>query len=105
MAELTDRIIKAVHELDAAREAVARLKSNRDAAVKREAEARARLDEAIHYWPDAPPDKVSKATETLRVRLAPEHKQLIHDAADRAGIVMTSWVKSRLIRIAREELG
>ena len=46
-----------------------------------------------------------RKTKWLRARVKPEHKVLIQQAADRAGIGMSAWIVITLVRIAREELG
>lgn len=41
----------------------------------------------------------------LRLRLLPEHDALIRQAAELAGISLSAWMRERLIRAARQELG
>jgi uncharacterized protein (DUF1778 family) len=42
--------------------------------------------------------------EMLEVRVGPAEKQTFKDAADLAGIGLSTWVRERLRRIARREL-
>lgn len=41
----------------------------------------------------------------LRLRLLDEHDELIRAAAEAAGISLSDWMRERLIRAARSELG
>lgn len=41
----------------------------------------------------------------LHIRLMPEHEELIRQAADRAGVSISDWIRERLIREARREMG
>ena len=41
----------------------------------------------------------------LHRRLEPQHDDLIRRAADHAGVSLSDWVRERLIRAARQELG
>ena len=43
-------------------------------------------------------------SEPVLVRFTPEHLRLVDAAAERAGLSRTGWVRSTLIRVAREEL-
>lgn len=43
-------------------------------------------------------------TELLQIRLLPEEKVAFQQAADLAGIPLSSWVRERLRRTARTEL-
>lgn len=49
-----------------------------------------------------PPRRHSSA---MHLRLQPEHDELIRRAADRAGVSLSDWIRERLIRAARQELG
>ncbi len=40
----------------------------------------------------------------LRVRLTNEQHETIHKAAERAGIILSSWVVERLMLVAKKEL-
>ncbi|MCB1058053.1 MAG: hypothetical protein KDD11_21340 [Acidobacteria bacterium] len=42
---------------------------------------------------------------SMRVRLLPEHDELIREAADHAGVSLSDWLRLVLLRAAREELG
>jgi predicted HicB family RNase H-like nuclease len=42
---------------------------------------------------------------SMRVRLQPEHDELIRRAADHAGISLSDWLRMVLLKAAREELG
>lgn len=44
-------------------------------------------------------------TAALNMRLKPEHLELFRRAADHAGLSLSGWVRERLLRAAREELG
>lgn len=48
-------------------------------------------------------DKTHSAA--LRIRLLPEHEELIRQAAELAGISISAWIRERLIRAARREIG
>jgi len=50
--------------------------------------------------------KVSKRqhSEQVLVRFTPEHLRLVDAAAERAGLSRTGWIRSTLIRVARDEL-
>jgi uncharacterized protein (DUF1778 family) len=41
----------------------------------------------------------------LRLRLLPEHERLIRRAAEVAGVNLSDWMRERMIRSARAELG
>lgn len=43
-------------------------------------------------------------SEPVLVRFTPEHLRLVDAAAERAGLSRTGWIRSTLIREAREEL-
>lgn len=45
-----------------------------------------------------------RKTEWLRARTKPEHKALMQQAADRAGINLSAWIVDRLVKAARVEL-
>lgn len=49
------------------------------------------------------PEELRK-TEYLRVRVSKEHKALMHEAAQQAGISLSAWAVERLLRVAREEV-
>lgn len=42
---------------------------------------------------------------SMRVRLLPEHDELIREAAEHAGVSLSDWLRLVLLRAAREELG
>lgn len=48
-------------------------------------------------------DKTHSAA--LRIRLLPEQEELIRQAAELAGISISAWIRERLIRAARREIG
>jgi uncharacterized protein (DUF1778 family) len=50
-------------------------------------------------------DDTRKHTATLNMRLQPEHLELFRRAADHAGLSLSGWVRERLLRAARAELG
>lgn len=43
-------------------------------------------------------------SEQVLVRFTPEHLRLVDAAAERAGLSRTGWIRSTLIRVARDEL-
>jgi uncharacterized protein (DUF1778 family) len=47
-------------------------------------------------------DKTHSAA--LRIRLLPEQEELIRQAAELAGLSVSSWTRERLIRTARREI-
>jgi uncharacterized protein (DUF1778 family) len=61
----------------------------------------------IHFAAMARPrkeeDRVHSAS--IRIRLTPEHDALIRQAATLAGISLSDWIRERLIRAARKEIG
>lgn len=44
-------------------------------------------------------------TARLHIRLTPEQDELIREAAERSGSTLTNWLRDRLLRAARQELG
>lgn len=42
---------------------------------------------------------------SLRLRMFPEQEQLIRQAAGLAGISISAWIRERLVRAARREVG
>lgn len=44
-------------------------------------------------------------TAALNMRLKPDQLDLFRRAADHAGLSLSGWVRERLLRAAREELG
>jgi uncharacterized protein (DUF1778 family) len=48
-------------------------------------------------------DRVHSAS--IRIRLTPDHDALIRQAAELAGISLSDWIRERLIRAARKEIG
>jgi predicted HicB family RNase H-like nuclease len=52
--------------------------------------------------PQSPPEKAKE--EILQVRLETVEKQTLRNAAELAGIPLSTWVRERLRRDAREEL-
>jgi predicted HicB family RNase H-like nuclease len=53
--------------------------------------------------PPKQPDK--RHSETLLIRLEAVEKNAFREAADAAGLPLSSWIRERLRRIARKELG
>lgn len=51
------------------------------------------------------PSKKHTREEYLEVRLTVEEKQAFKEAAELAGIGLSTWVRERLRRSARQELG
>jgi uncharacterized protein (DUF1778 family) len=45
-----------------------------------------------------------KHSSALYIRVTPEHEDLIRQAAERAGVSISDWIRERLIRLARKEL-
>jgi antitoxin component of RelBE/YafQ-DinJ toxin-antitoxin module len=43
-------------------------------------------------------------SESLKIRLGPEEKQAFQDAADLAGVALSTWIRERLRKAARHEL-
>lgn len=43
-------------------------------------------------------------SEPVLVRFAPAHLKVVDAAAERAGLSRTGWIRSTLIRVARDEL-
>jgi uncharacterized protein (DUF1778 family) len=41
----------------------------------------------------------------LHIRLVPEHEELIRQAAELAGTSLSDWIRDRLVRNARREIG
>ena len=41
----------------------------------------------------------------INFRITPEHDQLIREAAEHSGATLTNWIRSVLVKAAREELG
>jgi uncharacterized protein (DUF1778 family) len=51
-------------------------------------------------------DKSSRQhTAALNMRLKPDQLELFREAAEHAGLSLSGWVRERLLRAAREELG
>lgn len=46
-----------------------------------------------------------KHSVSILLRVTPEHGDLIQRAADHAGISRSDWIRERLIREARKEVG
>jgi uncharacterized protein (DUF1778 family) len=44
-------------------------------------------------------------SSALYIRVTPEHEELIRQAAELAGISISDWIRERLIRAARKEIG
>jgi len=44
-------------------------------------------------------------TARLHIRLTPEQDELIREAAEQSGSTLTNWIRDRLLRAARQELG
>jgi uncharacterized protein (DUF1778 family) len=51
-----------------------------------------------------PKSEKRKHETSIRIRLLPEHDDLIRRAAQHAGISISDWVRERLLRAARKEL-
>jgi uncharacterized protein (DUF1778 family) len=51
-----------------------------------------------------PATEKRKHSGSVRIRLVPEHDADIRHAAQLAGLNLSSWVRERLIKAAREEL-
>jgi len=45
-----------------------------------------------------------KHSESIRIRLEPEHDELIRKAAEKRGLTVSAWIRERLISLAREEM-
>lgn len=58
----------------------------------------------IGYMSKAETPKRKHSTSIL-LRLKPEHAELIQEAADHAGISRSDWIRERLLRCARKEIG
>ncbi len=43
-------------------------------------------------------------TASMRVRLLPEHDELIRKAAEHAGVSLSDWLRLVLLKAARDEL-
>ena len=43
-------------------------------------------------------------SESIRIRLTPEHDALIRQAADLTGTSLSDWIRDRLVRTARREI-
>jgi uncharacterized protein (DUF1778 family) len=43
-------------------------------------------------------------SSALRIRLLPEHDDLIRQAAELTGVSLSDWIRERLIRAARKEV-
>lgn len=50
-------------------------------------------------------EPASTHTAALNMRLRPEHLDLFRRAAEHAGLGLSGWVRERLLRAARAELG
>lgn len=55
----------------------------------------------------AKPTKEENRThsESIRIRLTPDHDALIRQAAELAGTSLSDWIRDRLVRTARREIG
>lgn len=58
---------------------------------------------SVGQRPSKPPHKMK--SEFLRVRLTPEQARLLARAAELADMSLSSWVVTRLLPIARKEVG
>jgi uncharacterized protein (DUF1778 family) len=47
---------------------------------------------------------VRRHSDVLHIRVTPEHGELIRQAAERAGVSISDWIRERLIRTARKEM-
>lgn len=45
-----------------------------------------------------------KHSAQLHIRIAPEHDELIRQAAEHSGQTLTNWIRGVLVREARKEL-
>jgi uncharacterized protein (DUF1778 family) len=43
-------------------------------------------------------------SSALYIRVTPEHEELIREAAELAGVSVSSWIRERLLRSARKEI-
>lgn len=43
-------------------------------------------------------------TAAILIRITPEQRDLLHEAAERATLSMSNWMRSRLVAAARAEL-
>ncbi|MFL6201971.1 MAG: DUF1778 domain-containing protein [Thermoanaerobaculia bacterium] len=50
-------------------------------------------------------EETRRHSGALRLRLLPEHEQLIREAAAHAGVNLSDYMRDRLIRAARRDLG
>lgn len=58
-----------------------------------------KAEEVVRRKPDE-----KRREKFLRVRVTDEQHALIHQAAERAGIVLSAWVVERLLTVAKREL-
>jgi predicted HicB family RNase H-like nuclease len=47
---------------------------------------------------------IRRHSDVLHIRVTPEHGELVRQAAERAGVSLSDWIRERLIRTARKEL-
>ena len=52
----------------------------------------------------APKPEKRKHETSIRVRLLPEHDDLIRRAAAHAGVTLSDWLRERMLKAARKEL-
>ena len=50
-------------------------------------------------------EEARRHSGALRLRLLPEHEALIRRAADHAGVSLSDYMRDKLLRAAREDLG
>ena len=50
------------------------------------------------------PPPARRHSDVLHIRVTPEHGELVRQAAERAGVSLSDWIRERLIRTARKEL-
>lgn len=50
-------------------------------------------------------EEARRHSAALRLRLIPEHEELIRRAATHVGITVSDYMRARLLKAAREDLG
>jgi hypothetical protein len=50
-------------------------------------------------------DQKGSDSTVLQIRLQKQHLGLFREAADHAGLPVSSWARERLLRVVRQELG
>lgn len=49
--------------------------------------------------------KKRRHSKAIHLRLLPEHDEIVREAAENAGLSVSGWIRERVLRYAREELG